>query len=110
MLLGFESGLAVLGPVTFGIPGGVVPGAPGPPGPPGAPPIGNIAFSSCDGSVRYCTTSIVCSPREISSQLTRTVTLRTDSCSPIRIGLQESVRKDHPRELGRDRARGADDR
>src|SRR5262249_28428132 len=74
------------------VPGGVLPPVvPVPPGPPGAPPGGSIDFSSCDGSVRYCTTSIVCSPRPISSQITRTVTLRTDSCRPIRIGSMNAL-------------------
>ena len=44
------------------------------------------AASSFAGSVRYCTTSIVWLGRPASSQVTCTVTRRTDSCSPRRMG------------------------
>src|SRR5262249_35965730 len=60
--------------------------APGCAAPPAVAPGTVSAASSLAGSVRYCTTSKVWSGRPVSSQNTRTVTRRTDSCSPSRIG------------------------
>src|SRR5262249_48238259 len=61
------------------LPPGSAPAAPGSAAPPGRPLPPVSAASSFEGSARYCTTSIDCGPRPLSSHVTCTVTRRTAS-------------------------------